>query len=142
MAVMQISPEQGSSCAARGSWVPVAALKWDIHTQRPCVPCIAKAVKSSPRHQCNDHARRYWADGSGWQHPPHLGAVGVLAPVASDGHEGAFDFMFIDADKTGYADYAEWVYPIRAGTDRNDNVLWSGSVVDPGVMDADAGAAH
>lgn len=45
---------------------------------------------------------------------------------------GPLDFVFIDADKTGYARYYEAVLPLLApgGFIAVDNVLWSGQVLD------------
>ncbi len=47
------------------------------------------------------------------------------------GLDGPFDLVFIDADKTGYADYYEAVLPKLSGHGLIvvDNTLWSGRVV-------------
>lgn len=52
------------------------------------------------------------------------------------------DLAFIDADKRGYATYLELLLPRMAddGLVIVDNVLWSGTVVDPSVTDADTEA--
>lgn len=47
--------------------------------------------------------------------------------------EGPFDLAFLDADKESYPDYYDLVLPKlrRGGLLVADNVLWSGSVLDP-----------
>jgi len=66
-----------------------------------------------------------------------------LGPAAETiaGLDGAFDFVFIDADKTSYLEYYEAVLPklSERGLVAVDNVLWSGAVLDPGDDDS-AGA--
>lgn len=54
--------------------------------------------------------------------------------------DGRFDFVFIDADKGGYAAYYDAVLPMLAnkGLIAVDNVLWSGEVLDPQSDDARA----
>jgi caffeoyl-CoA O-methyltransferase len=49
-----------------------------------------------------------------------------------DSLEGAFDLVFIDADKEGYVDYYDAVVPrlSERGLIVADNTLWSGRVVD------------
>ena len=59
----------------------------------------------------------------------HLGpALETIARL-----EGAFDLVFIDADKGNYVNYYEAVLPRLAerGLIVADNTLWSGRVVDP-----------
>jgi caffeoyl-CoA O-methyltransferase len=50
------------------------------------------------------------------------------------GLDGPFDLVFIDADKTNYANYYEAVLPKLAprGIIAVDNTLWSGQVLDDG----------
>jgi caffeoyl-CoA O-methyltransferase len=56
--------------------------------------------------------------------------------------DGPFDFVFIDADKTGYRDYYDAVLPKLAphGLIAVDNTLWSGRVLDDADADADTRA--
>lgn len=52
---------------------------------------------------------------------------------------GPFDFVFIDADKTNYANYYEAVLPKLSprGMIAADNTLWSGRVIDPDDQEPD-----
>jgi predicted O-methyltransferase YrrM len=76
-----------------------------------------------------DVARRYIAEaGYGERITVHLGpAVETLRRL-----EGPYDLVFVDADKTGYADYFEAVLPklSERGLLAFDNTLQSGRVVD------------
>ncbi len=60
-------------------------------------------------------------------------AAQSLQKLIDDGRDGAFDLMFIDADKTGYDRYYDLgLTLLRAGgTMLIDNMLWSGAVADP-----------
>jgi O-methyltransferase len=87
---------------------------------------------------------------------PHWKAAGVetaidlriapasdsLAALAGEGYTGRVDFMFVDADKTGYLDYLEaGIGLLRpGGLMVFDNVLWSGRVADRSVDDPDTNA--
>jgi len=89
-------------------------------------------------------ARRYWkqagiADRIELRLAP---ALKTLADLRSEQGTGAFDFAFIDADKSSYDAYYEACLDlVRAGgLILLDNMLWSGSVADPGVHDADTDA--
>jgi caffeoyl-CoA O-methyltransferase len=89
-------------------------------------------------------ARSYWKK-AGVDHKIRL----VLAPARQTldreieaGRVGAYDFAFIDADKTSYLDYYERCLKLlrTGGLIAVDNTLWSGRVADPSVRDADTDA--
>jgi caffeoyl-CoA O-methyltransferase len=74
-------------------------------------------------------ARRWVAES------PHAGKIEIVLGPALESIErlpGPFDFVFIDADKTGYLDYYEAVLPKLAprGLIAADNTLRSGRVLD------------
>jgi predicted O-methyltransferase YrrM len=59
----------------------------------------------------------------------HFGDAMQLIPTLNE----TFDMAFIDADKQGYADYYDLIFPrLRAGgLIVADNTLWDGKVTDP-----------
>jgi predicted O-methyltransferase YrrM len=82
-----------------------------------------------------DIARRHWekagiADRIDLRLAP---AADSLKALIDQGRSGAFDFAFIDADKTGYDTYYEAALKLLrpGGVIAIDNVLWSGKVADP-----------
>lgn len=89
-------------------------------------------------------ARRYWqeagvSDRIDLRISPALESLDALI---ADGEQGAFDFAFIDADKQNYTAYYERCLELMrpGGVIAVDNVLWSGSVADPGNNDPDTEA--
>jgi O-methyltransferase len=52
--------------------------------------------------------------------------------LMAEGYQGRIDFIFVDADKPGYADYYERGLALlrTGGVMLFDNVLWSGAVTD------------
>ena len=57
----------------------------------------------------------------------------TLDHLIDEGFEGAYDFAYIDADKSGYKSYVESCLTLvrNGGLITLDNVLWGGAVVDP-----------
>ena len=73
---------------------------------------------------------------------PYADRIAIRLGPAIDtiaGLDGPFDFVFIDADKTGYAAYYEAVLPKLSdrGVIAVDNVLWRGQVIEPGDSPSD-----
>jgi predicted O-methyltransferase YrrM len=112
---------------------------------------IAAALPAGGRLFCCDIseewtaiARRYWkqagvADRIELRLAP---ASKTLADLRAEHGAGAFDFAFIDADKSSYDSYYEACLDLIrvGGLILLDNMLWSGGVADPNVHDADTDA--
>ena len=148
MAVMQISPEQGQfmalliqlagarRCLEVGTFTGYSALVCAL-----ALPPDGELISLDISEQWTGIARRYWAE-AGVSNKVRLqlgSARESLRQLRQDGHDGSFDFMFIDADKTGYPGYVEeGFHLVRAGgLIAIDNVLWSGLVADTSVSDPD-----
>jgi predicted O-methyltransferase YrrM len=89
-------------------------------------------------------ARRYWRE-AGVDHKIDLRlgpALATLDSLIANGHAGRFDFVFIDADKTTYANYYERALVLLrpGGLIGVDNVLWYGRVIDASFDDPDTRA--
>jgi predicted O-methyltransferase YrrM len=63
-------------------------------------------------------------------------AVETLPRLVSEG-QGPFDFVFIDADKSGYVDYFGWALKLsrRGSLIIADNIIRKGAVLDPQSTD-------
>ncbi len=89
-------------------------------------------------------ARRYWKEaGVQDRIDLRLGpAVETLAGLLAAEGPGSQDLAFIDADKPRYDAYYEACLQLvrPGGLIAIDNVLWSGRVADPAVIDADTTA--
>jgi predicted O-methyltransferase YrrM len=88
--------------------------------------------------------RRYWRDaGVDGKIDLRLGpALATLDGLIASGQANQFDFVFIDADKTNYANYYERALVLlrRGGLIGVDNVLWYGRVIDASFDDEDTRA--
>nr|ACX37697.1 caffeoyl-CoA O-methyltransferase 1 [Eucalyptus camaldulensis] len=60
-------------------------------------------------------------------------ALPILDQLIEDGKQGAFDFIFVDADKDNYLNYHKRLIELVkvGGLIGYDNTLWNGSVVAP-----------
>jgi caffeoyl-CoA O-methyltransferase len=140
---MQISPEQGQFMRLLIELLGARrALEVGVFTGYSSL-CVAMALPEggelvacdvSPTY--TEIARKYWRR-AGVEHRVslHLGpAVTTLDELLESGQKETFDFAFIDADKENYSQYYEQALQLLkpGGLLTIDNVLWSGSVADPG----------
>lgn len=88
--------------------------------------------------------RRYWREaGVEGKIDLRLGpALATLDGLIASGQAGQFDFVFIDADKTNYANYYERALVLLrpGGLIGVDNVLWYARVIDASFDDPDTRA--
>ena len=84
-------------------------------------------------------ARRAWKQKIDLRLGP---ALATLDGLIASGQAGQFDFVFIDADKTNYANYYERALVLLrpGGLIAVDNVLWYGRVIDASFDDPDTRA--
>jgi len=137
---MQIPPEQGA----------LLAILVELTGARRCIEvgtftgysstAIALALPEDGQLICCDVseewtsvARKYW-DEAGVAGKIDLRiapAADTLDQLLADGEQDAFDFAFIDADKTGYDGYYERLLRLirPGGLIAVDNTLWGGEVV-------------
>jgi len=108
------------------------------------LPGDGKLVCCDISKEWTDVARRYWAE-AGVEQRIDLRlapALDTLRRLSSEPGAGAFDFAFIDADKTNYDAYYEACLRLvrPGGLIALDNMLWGGEVADPAARDADTEA--
>jgi predicted O-methyltransferase YrrM len=88
--------------------------------------------------------RRYWREaGVDGKIDLRLGpALATLDGLIAGGQANQYDFVFIDADKSNYANYYERALVLlrRGGLIGVDNVLWDGRVIDASFDDPDTRA--
>jgi predicted O-methyltransferase YrrM len=108
------------------------------------LPAGGKLVCCDINEEWTAIARRYWkeagvADRIELRLAP---ALKTLASLQSEHGARAFDFAFIDADKSSYDAYYEACLDLirPGGLIALDNMLWSGEVADPKIHSADTDA--
>lgn len=138
---MQISPDQGQFMAllvkligARraievGTFTGYSAL-WLAEGMGPDGRLVACDISE----EWTAIARRYW-QAAGFAERIELRlapAADTLRELAAGDWAGTVDFVFIDADKPGYATYYELALALLrpGGLIAVDNVLWNGAVID------------
>lgn len=148
MARMQISPEQGQFLAMLVRLLGARrAIEVGVFTGYSSL-CVASALPENGdliacdvSEEWTAVARRYWQRaGLATRIDLRLRpALDTLRDLVRAGEGGSFDFAFIDADKTSYADYYEQCLLLMrvGGLIVIDNVLWDGRVIEANVNDAD-----
>ena len=137
--MMQVSPDQGALMqvlvAAMGA---KNALEVGTFTGYSAI-CIARGLGESGRLTClelddayADIAQRN-LEAAGVQDRVEIVRGPAGESLAKMPEEPTYDFVFLDADKTGYPDYYEQILPrMKPGALLLiDNVLYGGDVVDP-----------
>ncbi len=148
MAGMQIGPDQGQFMrllveliGARravevGTFTGYSSLSVAL-----ALPADGTLVACDISEEYTAIARRYWAEAGVTERIDlRLGpALETLDGLIADGGTGAYDFAFIDADKTNYDGYYERCLTLLrpGGLIAIDNVLWGGAVVDDSDQTAD-----
>ena len=142
MAMMQISPEQAALMALLVELTGARrALEVGVFTGYSAL-AVAEAMGAGGRLTALDVsadyteiARRFWAEaGLAERIELRLGdARESLAALRAEGLEGAYDFAFIDADKSGYDIYYEHCLALvrPGGLILLDNTFHMGQIAEP-----------
>jgi len=148
LARMQITPEQGQFMALLIHMLSAKrVLEIGVFTGYSstvvalALPPDGRLIACDRSEEFTAIAKRYWAEaGVAGKIDLHLApALDTLDALIAAGGAGTFDFAFIDADKTNYANYYERCLTLLrvGGVVAIDNVLWAGRVCDTAVQDAD-----
>jgi predicted O-methyltransferase YrrM len=150
-ASMQISPEQGQFLSflvrligARKTIEVGVFLGYSSIWVAQALPADGRIVACDNSAKYTAVARRYWRLAAVESKIDlRLGrALDSLDALIAEGQAGAFDFFFIDADKTNYQNYFERALTLLrpGGVIAADNVLWHGEVIHPPRDNADGQA--
>jgi len=145
ISAMQIAAEQGTLMAILAGAIGArSAVEVGTFTGYSAL-CVARALPADGRLLCCDVneqwtsvGRRYW-DRAGVAHKITLKLGPAAETLKALPASHAFDFAFVDADKTSYAIYYEEILKrLRpSGLILIDNVLWNGAIIDEAKQDAD-----
>ncbi len=152
MHMMQISPEQGQFMSLLVKLIRVErAIEVGVYTGYSSL-CVAMAMPPQGKMIACDVsetwtsvARRYWEEaGVASKIHLHLApAIETLDSLLNRKEEwGAYDFVFIDADKENYDGYYERCLKLlrSGGLMAIDNVFWGGRVANPEIFDTETTA--
>lgn len=150
-ASMQTAPEQGQFlhllarlAGAKKTLEVGVFLGYSSTWVALALPEGGKIIACDQSEEYTTQARRTWRDaGVEDKIELRLGpALATLDTLIAEGHSGSFDFAFIDADKSNYANYYERALVLvrPGGLIAIDNVLWKGAVIDASQTDADTEA--
>lgn len=148
---MQIAPEEGA----------FLAFLVELMSARRCIElgtftgysstAVALALPEDGQLVCCDVSEEWTSLARGyWEEAGVAGKIDLrIAPAAetldlllADREEAAYDFAFVDADKTGYDGYYERLLRLvrPGGLIAFDNTLWRGEVLDEDPEDEDTRA--
>jgi predicted O-methyltransferase YrrM len=147
-AMMQVAPEQGQFLAflvrlinAKNTLEIGVFTGYSSTVVALALPDDGKITACDVNAEYTAVARQFWGEaGVAGKIDLHLApAVETLDALIAAGHQGHFDFAFIDADKSNYQRYIDRALVLirTGGLIAIDNVLWHGKVIDPSVNDAD-----
>jgi predicted O-methyltransferase YrrM len=147
----QISPEQGQLMAllmhlirARRTIEIGVYTGYSALAVAQALPADGGIIACDINDEWTSVARRYWREAGVEQKIDlRLGpALATLDGLIASGLANQFDFVFIDADKTNYANYYERALVLLrvGGLIGVDNVLWYGRVIDESFDDPDTQA--
>ena len=151
LARMQISPEQGQFMGllmrlmeARMTIEVGVFTGYSSISVAMALPDDGKIIACDVSEEWTSIARRYWRE-AGVSSKIDLRlrpALETLDELLAEGRAGAFDFAFIDADKSNYSNYYERCLKLvrPGGLIAIDNVLWHGDVINPAKQDEDTQA--
>ena len=106
------------------------------------LPADGKVIACDVSEEWTSIGRRYWQQ-AGVANKIDLriapGAETLAKLVADKSNLNSFDFAFIDADKTSYPTYYDYIIQLvrPGGVIAIDNVLWGGAVADESNQEPD-----
>jgi len=143
---MQVSPEQGQFMAllvkllgARRTLEIGVFTGYSALSVALALPDDGRILACDISDEYTRIGRPYW-ERAGVAHKIELRLAPALQTLDAElaaGASGRYDLAFIDADKTGYANYYERCLQLlrQGGLIAIDNVLWSGAVAQPAQDD-------